>query len=229
MSLLEMTWLALELLLAARAQFLNQKGAFGAGHVVGMTVVLDRGVAAGWTAKAVKPTLGRRSAAGLGRLKDRPAAVAADLVEDGLRTAPAGASVADLLAIVAAAFQRSSAGSDADMLGLDGRDLPRHPVFPLGGLSLRGLLLAGTAVLSTFVPTAAKIDLAESPTQRVLDVSLMAYGPVRGSPTPAWQVDALHTEAAAPGVAYGLARMPTSENLVTGTFAVGNFVLAGSS
>ena len=155
MSLLEMTWLALELLLAARTQFLNQKRALGAGHFVGMTVVLDRGMAAGWPAKAVKSTLRRRSAARLGRLEDGPAAVAADLVEDGLRTAPTGASVADLLTSVAAAFQRSSAGSDADMLGLDGGDLPSHPVFPLGGLSLRCLLLAGTAVLSAFVPTAA--------------------------------------------------------------------------
>lgn len=102
--LLKMTWLTLKAFLATCTRLGNQKGALWTGHVDAMTAVLDGRMAAFRTSLTVETTLGRLRSARLWRLQHRSSAVAADLVEDGFEAARAGAAMAHLLAIVAAAL-----------------------------------------------------------------------------------------------------------------------------
>lgn len=191
-----------------------------------MAVVLNRRVAAGWSSRAVKPTLGGVRPAGLRRLKHRPAAVAADLVEDGFGAARAWPAVAHLLAVMAAAFQRPPARPDADMLGFDD-GVPRLSVLPpAGGLPLCSLLLPGAAALTTLVTTAAQVRLACSHAPRLLDVSLVTNGRRRSSPTSTCYLDLFHAESTITSVALGFAEVATGEDLITNLVAMRHRILA---
>jgi hypothetical protein len=68
--------------------------------------------------------------------------------------------MANLLAGVASTLQWSSAGADADMLGLDSGSVRRYSVLAPSSLPFRSLLLTWAAVLTALVPSATQVCLA---------------------------------------------------------------------
>lgn len=223
--LLEPAGLVLEHLLAADAWLLDEEGALGAVDVVGMAVVLHRGVAAGRLDRTVETAFWRPCAAGLGRLQDRPAAPAADLLEHGLEAAGAGASVADLLALVGAALEGPATDADANVLGLDlVRDVA--PVLLLGGgLSLDGPPLARAAALATLMAPAVQLRLANLHTDGMFHIPTVAQRPAYGTSASTADVLILVTGRARADVACLCTSMATSHDLAAGLLAMRYFVL----
>lgn len=146
-------------LLATDARLVGQEGALGALDVVRVTVVIDARMSACRDFGALKPTLGRPCAARLGRLQNRLAAAAANLLKNGLGAACAEAAVAHLLTVVLPALEELPTGPDANVLGLELRHGTLLP--PLGRLPLRSLLLSRAAVFSALVASAVQVCLAD--------------------------------------------------------------------
>lgn len=76
-------------------------------------------MATGLRSFAGKATRWRLSTARLGRMQNGSAAVTADLVKYSLAAASTGTFVAQLVAVVIPAFEKSAAGTKADVLTLD--------------------------------------------------------------------------------------------------------------
>lgn len=104
-----------EVLLAAHAALLYQKGAFWAGFIAQMTVVLDLRMAAGFGSVALVATRWWLSSTWQRRLQDSTATIAADLVKDGFPACTAWAFMAQLFANMIATFQRPTTGACTDM------------------------------------------------------------------------------------------------------------------
>ena len=129
--LLEMARLTVQLLFPTRTPFVYQEWALGAGNVIRVAVMTNCGMTTAGSSLAVEAALGWASATWLRWLQNRPATIAADLMEYGLRTASAGSTVAHLLAVVTTTFQWPSTCLDADVLRFDGDGLFSRPVLPL--------------------------------------------------------------------------------------------------
>lgn len=128
---LEMARLTVQLLFPTRTPLVHQEWALGAGNVIRVTVMTNGGMTTAGSSLAVKAALGWASATWLWWLQNRPATVAANLMEYGLRTASAGSSVAHLLTVVTTTFQWPSTRLDADVLRFDRHGLFRRSVLPL--------------------------------------------------------------------------------------------------
>lgn len=92
-------------------------------------------------------------------MEDRLAAVASNLLENGLAAAPTRPLVAQLGTRVGAAFERSAANAHADVFGLEhvveyGR-IKRSRLFTLGE-AVRCLPFCGAALLTTLVAAAVE-------------------------------------------------------------------------
>jgi len=152
------------------------------------------------------PALGRFSPAGLGRLENCPATVAANLVEDGFRARHARPLVAELLAVMLSAFQWATTHLKTNMFRLivligAGTLL----LAPLGSL-----LLARAAPLSTLVTATVELGLADAEAVRGDDFALVANRLRRCLATTAGDIDDLGAWRARAGVTLGLTPMPTS-------------------
>jgi len=114
--------LVLQRLLPTHASLRDQERAFWTRLVIGVTVVRHRRVdATGAESLALMPTWRRTSAARKRRMKDGSAAMAADLIEDGVRAGSTSAAMTELLAgvLCVAATQRSTTSSQADVLSFE--------------------------------------------------------------------------------------------------------------
>lgn len=173
--LLQMARLTLQLLLSANAPLLNKEWAFGAASVVGVAVMVNRWMAALWSATTVESTLWGSGAARLRRLEHSSAAIAADFVENSFRTGCAWAAMANLLAVVASALQLPSTRTDTDVLCFHCSVFSRHSVLASSCLSLGSFLFTRAAVLAALVPSTAHVCLASPQTHGRTDDALMAH------------------------------------------------------
>lgn len=209
MCLLEVARLAVNLFLATSAPFLNQERALGAGYVSSVTVVLDGRMSTAGPSETVETAVWRPGTARLRGVKDCPAAVATDFGEDGFWAVGTWATVADLLALVTAALQLSTACLDANVLCFDRCYFTGKLMLSSSCLSLSSLLFACTAVLSALVTTAAQVGLANSHTHGALNIALMADAPRACPATYASNLYSLVAESTISGMALGGAQVPT--------------------
>lgn len=184
-----MARLTVQLFLSAGTPFVNKEWAFRTSSLLGMAMMLDRGMPAFWPTQAMKPTLWSNSPAGLRRLQDCSTTIAADFCKDGLRAACTSATMANLLAIVAAAFQSATASSDAYVLRLNSCFWGCISVASTRSLSFSGSLLPCAANFRTFVAATAHVGTTCSSTSRSVFLALMADSRLAGSTATAAYVD----------------------------------------
>lgn len=216
--------LVFDLVLAAEAGLRHKEGAAGAAFIVLVAVVGDRWMATVCRAVALEAAGWRRGAAGERRLDDCAAAVAAQFVEDGLKTGSAGAVVAELLAAVVgvAAIQGSTTAACADVLCLE---LGSSTVSPCPLLSFRRFLLTSAAPFAALVSSTVETSLANTHALRRLNHTLMAYGNRRGAAASTCNLHLLPTRWALALMARLLALMPTIKHLPARLCATGDRVL----
>jgi hypothetical protein len=94
------TGLILERVLSAETSLRHQEWTFGAAFVIHMAIVSNLRVTAGFRSFAIESTRRGLRTAWQRRLKDCPAAMTTDLIEDGLATSSASALMAKLEATV---------------------------------------------------------------------------------------------------------------------------------
>jgi hypothetical protein len=192
--ILKPTWLVLQPLLTTNARSLDQEWTFRAVHIVGVAVVLYLRVPAWPRFGAAEPTFRSSSPTRLWRLENRPTTCTADFLENCFQTTWAGAFVADLLAGMVSAFERTPTNPDADMLCLDlVLCLSLGLVFSLRCQSLRGFSLTLAASLDTLMTSTVQLRLTCPGTPRVEFFLLIANRGVRCSPASTWDLDLLFT------------------------------------
>lgn len=191
--------------------------------------MLDGRMAAAGQPQTVESAVGRSSAARLGGLEHGPAAVAANLGEDGFGATGARTAMAHLLAVMGSALQQSPARPDADVLCFDRCGIFWTLVLLPRCLPLGRLLLPRTAVFAALVPAAAKVRLADSRAHWSLDAALVAERPAACSPANARNIDRLVTRSAVSSVAFGWAEMTARQLLMARFSAMRHEVLARSS
>ena len=173
--IVEPTRLVFEHLLAADASLFNQKWTFRTGLIIEVAIVRDLRVPTVPWAGAVEAALGRSCAARLGRMKNGPATVAADLIENRFGAGGARPSMAHLLTLVPSTLQIPPAGTGAYVLGLELLIRSSGDFgFTFRGDTLDSFLLSGTAMLSMLVSAAVELRPAEPPTLRGRDGALVA-------------------------------------------------------
>lgn len=215
--------------LAAQTHFLGQERTLRAIFVVCVTIVLCLGVAAGFGSFAGERTRWRLRPTGQWRVQDRSSAVTRDLFENRLPAGVARPLMADLRTRVSSAFQRPTTNSCTDMFCLHvfvARAEVR-PQLPPHGLSLKGLLLSGTASLSTRVSTTVQACFALTETLRLLHSTLMTNRNHGITTTATRDRNPKHTSTTWTGVTEFLTWMSTWQSLTTRFKTVRNGVLAG--
>lgn len=176
------TWLIFESFLAAQARFLGEERAFGALFSIGMAVVGNLWMTASLGAAARKGTWRRPSSAREGCSKNSSATIAADVFEDGFLTGTTLTFVAEFLAGVVSAFQRTAANLSADVLSLDVLpfdqtgtiDGDKRLLLPLCGQSFCCSSLTRTAPLATFVSATVQRHSAGTHAPRLLRLAAIA-------------------------------------------------------
>lgn len=177
----EPAWLVLQSFLAAHAPLLAQEGAFRTWVVVLMTIVGNLWMTASFWSLASVPTRGRLCTAGKRRLKDCPATVAIDLLKDCLSARSAGTLMAQLLANVVAALERSPALASANVLCFKtvinraSSRMERSLLF-LRRLTLNSFALTRAATLFTPMPATVEIGSTDASTLWLFFMALMANG-----------------------------------------------------
>jgi hypothetical protein len=136
--------------------------------------------------------------------------------------------MAQLLAVVATAFECASADPGAEVLSFD-VSRPRESLLALCRLPLGGLLLAWAAVLSASVAATAEDCLASLEAQRALYLSLVAERGGCGSSTSASHINILDAGWAISKMAFSIAEMTTFQQLLTGLVAMWDRILARGS
>jgi hypothetical protein len=119
--LLEMARFVVKVGLTTNAPLLDQINTRGAAHVVRVALMVNRRMTTGGSACAFVRASRWTCTARLRRVQNCRTAVAANLFPNCFRTALASSTVAELLAKVATAFQRSSTCLNADVLSLNGK------------------------------------------------------------------------------------------------------------
>ena len=190
--------LVLESPLAAHANLLGQKGAFGTGLIVPVAIVRHLRMSTGFGSPAVESTSWRLGAAGQGRLKHGLAAVAADILKHGLPAAGARTLVAEFRTAVIGALQRPTADARTDVLGLkalvdQSRSGVQRTQLPLEHLPLCRFSLSRTASLAAFMTAAIQGGFADARAPWSFHVALMTDAWARHSSAATTDGDGLET------------------------------------
>lgn len=190
------TRLILQCFLPTHATLLAQEWALGARIVVLVAVVSYLWMTTSFWSLTGIPTRRGNSTAREWRLKDGPSAVAADLFEYGLPARPARTLVAEFLADMVTALERSSALPCANVLCFDAivnwtRSGVEGTLLLFRGLPLDCLALARATALFACVSSTIEVCSTHPPTLRLLLMTLMTNSGRGGPSTTAVDRDVL--------------------------------------